>query len=146
MTSNRQNAADTGNQLHPTIASPTSQAAIVCVALTIILIALSNRRNTSRLSFPPGPRSFPLIGNVFDLPKLHSWSTFDKWIKIYGTLVLVSCCISLKLFQISGDIVGFNVMGRPIIILGSSRRVSDLLEKRGADFSSRPRWVMHNEL
>ncbi|EJF55955.1 hypothetical protein DICSQDRAFT_72425 [Dichomitus squalens LYAD-421 SS1] len=40
------------------------------------------------------------------------------------------------------DIVYLNVLGRHMIILGSYAAVSDLLEKRSANYSDRPRTVM----
>jgi hypothetical protein len=40
----------------------------------------------SVLPLPPGPKGWPLIGNVLDMPKSHAWKTFAQWGDIYGKL------------------------------------------------------------
>lgn len=42
------------------------------------------RRNPSRLPLPPGPKGYPLIGNIFDMPTSHQWHTYAEWAKVYG--------------------------------------------------------------
>ncbi|KZT24415.1 cytochrome P450 [Neolentinus lepideus HHB14362 ss-1] len=79
-------------------------------------------------SLPPGPKGLPLIGNLFDLPPGPQWLIFDKWLKQYG------------------DIVQINILGQPIIILGSVRAVSAIFEKNSSIHSSRKGMTMMNEL
>ena len=40
--------------------------------------------NLQGLPLPPGPKGYPLIGNLFDLPVASSWLIYDKWFKTYG--------------------------------------------------------------
>lgn len=40
------------------------------------------------LRFPPGPMGFPLIGSVFQYPRVHPWRVFADWSKIYGMFLL----------------------------------------------------------
>lgn len=40
---------------------------------------------------PPGPRRWPLLGNLLDMPTSKEWLTFAKWGEKWG-----KCC-SLKL-------------------------------------------------
>jgi hypothetical protein len=35
---------------------------------------------------PPGPKRYPLIGNVLDMPTEQEWLTFAKWGDIWGML------------------------------------------------------------
>lgn len=42
------------------------------------------RRNPLRLPLPPGPKGYPLIGNVLDMPTAQQWRTYAQWGKIYG--------------------------------------------------------------
>ena len=40
--------------------------------------------NPNRLPLPPGPKGYPLIGNLFDMPAQSSWIVYDEWRKTYG--------------------------------------------------------------
>jgi len=44
--------------------------------------------NPNRLPLPPGPKGYPIIDNILDMPTDKAWRVFDKWSKTYGT-----CCI-----------------------------------------------------
>ena len=40
--------------------------------------------NPNGLPLPPGPKGYPLIGNLFDMPVDKSWVVYDEWRKTYG--------------------------------------------------------------
>lgn len=40
----------------------------------VILTARQKRRK-----YPPGPKGFPIIGNIFDIPKDHPWLAYEEW-------------------------------------------------------------------
>ena len=40
--------------------------------------------NPNSLPLPPGPRGYPLIGNLFDMPIYKPWVVYDEWRKTYG--------------------------------------------------------------
>ena len=40
--------------------------------------------NPNGLPLPPGPKIYPLIGNLFDMPVDKPWVVFDEWRKTYG--------------------------------------------------------------
>ena len=44
----------------------------------------ARNRNPKGLPLPPGPRGYPLIGNLFDMPVDKPWLVYDKWFKTYG--------------------------------------------------------------
>jgi hypothetical protein len=90
------------------------------VAGLLILRLLGRQTARRTLPYPPGPKPLPLIGNLLDLPKEKDWLTYRAWSNQYG------------------DIVSVNVLGQKIVILGSASVVDDLMEKRGAIYSSRP--------
>jgi hypothetical protein len=91
------------------------------VALLVGLYVATRRKTASSLPLPPGPRPLPVIGTVHQAPKSHAWRRYLGWSKAYGPVVHV------------------NMLGQSIIILSSSQVAHDLLAKRGAAFSDRPR-------
>lgn len=74
-----------------------------------------------RSELPPGPKS---IKSGINKP----WLWFRELNKEYG------------------DVVYLQMGPTPTIILGSAQAAWDLLEKRGAKYSSRPRFIMGGEL
>ncbi|KAK7676908.1 hypothetical protein QCA50_020164 [Cerrena zonata] len=78
----------------------------------------------SRLPLPPGPRGYPLIGNLLDIPKVMPWKAFGEWSKVYG------------------DVLYLNIPTQPVLVLNSAQAVLDLLEKRSEIYSDRPPVVM----
>ncbi|KAK7462926.1 hypothetical protein VKT23_007506 [Stygiomarasmius scandens] len=86
---------------------------------------VSTKRSRTRL--PPGPRGVPILGNVFQLDISQPWRTFTKWKQRYGPLVYV------------------NMAGQPIVILSSKKTVEDLLDRRAAKYSDRPRILVGRE-
>ena len=42
------------------------------------------RRNPKGLPLPPGPKGFPVIGNLLDFPSNYQWLVYDEWRKTYG--------------------------------------------------------------
>ncbi|KAF7346529.1 hypothetical protein MSAN_01881000 [Mycena sanguinolenta] len=101
---------------------------LLAVAVPVILLAvaglLQRRKATSRLPFPPGPKPRFLVGNLFDIPTKMPWITYAEWGKQYG------------------DIMHAQVFGQHILILNSVKAATELLEKRAAIYSDRPRIPM----
>jgi cytochrome P450 len=100
--------------------------ALLVTAVLARLIIPPLRRSTQQL--PPGPKPLPLIGNLFQLPKSLPWLQIHRWSKQYG------------------PIMHLNMGGQPLILLTSQQAAYDLLNKRGARYSDRPRFIMAGEL
>ena len=45
--------------------------------------------NPNRLPLPPGPKGYPLIGNLLEIPVHNSWVVYDEWRKTYGKTIIV---------------------------------------------------------
>lgn len=77
---------------------------------------------------PPGPRSWPLLGNLLNMPTSKEWVTFANWGEKWGDLVSVS------------------VFGQKMMIVNSAEVATELLEKRGSIYSDRPVMEMGGEM
>ena len=80
--------------------------------------------NPKGLPYAPGPKRLPMVGNLFQMPLSHPWLTYTEWSKRFGDVMYTSVC------------------GQGILILNSPEAVSDLLEKRSANYSDRPHLPM----
>ncbi|KAF5335162.1 hypothetical protein D9611_010866 [Ephemerocybe angulata] len=110
-----------------------SRAALLACGVVSLLIfrALyrwSSGTNRSGLPYPPGPKGYPVINNLFDIPMNKEWEVYRELSKKYG------------------DIMFFKVFNTPIMILSSQKVALDLFEKRSAIYSGRPHSVMMHEL
>ena len=45
--------------------------------------------NPNGLPLPPGPKGYPLIGNLFDMPVHKPWIVYDEWSKTYGKTFII---------------------------------------------------------
>ena len=37
-----------------------------------------------QLSYPPGPKRLPIVGNLFSMPSHEEWVTYRKWSDEFG--------------------------------------------------------------
>ena len=88
---------------------------------------------------PPGPRRFPLIGNLLQMPVDTPWLTFSDWRKEYGESLPHYCVYDHGL--VIGDVIHVDVLGKPILIVNSAQIAKELLDKRSSIYSDRPRLV-----
>ncbi|KAI0753232.1 CyP450 monooxygenase [Daedaleopsis nitida] len=77
-------------------------------------------RSSRRSPYPPGPRRFPVLGNVFNVPKSMDGKTFKQLCERFG------------------DVVHLQLLGQHIIVLNSYEAASDILDKRAANYSDKP--------
>ncbi|SPO05427.1 related to O-methylsterigmatocystin oxidoreductase [Cephalotrichum gorgonifer] len=89
----------------------------VSAAAMVIRYILSTIRTKD---FPPGPPTFPGIGNLHQIPLEQPFIKFHEWSKVYG------------------DIIGLKIGPNNIVVLHSAKYVRELLDKRGAIYSGRP--------
>ncbi|KAJ8077768.1 hypothetical protein PM082_002201 [Marasmius tenuissimus] len=93
-----------------------------------ILLALATlwvRSRIQGLPLPPGPRGYPVIGNLLDMPTASPGQQLAKmgW-------------------DLKTDVVYLNVAGSHVISLNSYEACTELLEKRSKIYSSRPHLPM----
>ncbi|KAI0264154.1 cytochrome P450 [Gloeopeniophorella convolvens] len=109
------------NVLVPFMMSLTISVVDYCVFLLFayLLAAFRDYRRRRGLPYPPGPRSWPIVGNLFDVPKHTAWASYANMSKKYG------------------DVMSLHMLGQTIVVLGSAQATKDLLEKRGDIYSDR---------
>lgn len=62
-----------------------TSAAILGSALLVITWLRSFFAQRKNPPLPPGPKGWPIIGNVLDLPSKFQWFKYTEWTKQYGT-------------------------------------------------------------
>ncbi|THH03858.1 hypothetical protein EW146_g10328 [Bondarzewia mesenterica] len=85
------------------------------------------------------------------MPKTHPWRTYAKWRNLYG-IILQHICMPIRidvrflpLYRAvldAGDIIYMRAFGNSVMVLNSAKVADDLLDKRGAIYSSRPERAM----
>ncbi|KAF4473096.1 O-methylsterigmatocystin oxidoreductase [Fusarium albosuccineum] len=104
---------------------------VISIALALFLRGVFGAsEDANRPPLPPGPKGLPLVGNLNDLPKpgvleAHHW---------------------LEHKQQYGPISSVTVMGQTLVIINDARLAFELLEKRSAKHSSRPRQIFAGEM
>ncbi|KAF9044365.1 cytochrome P450 [Panaeolus papilionaceus] len=105
------------------------QYVAAAIALAFLARWMDDRkRNPRRLPYPPGPRGYPLIGSLFDVPTEQPWLGYSNWGKKYG------------------DMIFYSALGTNFLVLNSLKRTDDLLNDRSHNYSDRVRMPMLTEL
>ncbi|CAA7271821.1 unnamed protein product [Cyclocybe aegerita] len=89
--------------------------------LTAVLLTATRWVLSPKLRLPPGPRRWPLIGNLPQLFLEHPWKAFARWAREYES-----------------SIISVTVLGTTFIILNDERSIRELLVERALIYSDRP--------
>ncbi|KAJ7250652.1 cytochrome P450 [Mycena rebaudengoi] len=98
----------------------------IAISSALIYNTLTKPRRSAPL--PPGPRGLPLLGNLLDLPKSHSWETFALWGEKYGGIIHVVAT------------------GTNIIVINDADYAMAMLDKKSRLYSDRPMLMMAGKL
>ncbi|KAI9453719.1 cytochrome P450 [Lactarius psammicola] len=100
------------------------------VALTVTALWLLKKVTEKKsLGRPiPGPKGWPIIGNLLDVPTELEYRVFSRWQKKYG------------------DLIQMTILGQPTIIINSPQLAVNMLNKKSAIYSSRPHLTMACDL
>ncbi|TFK38294.1 cytochrome P450 [Crucibulum laeve] len=75
-------------------------------------------------NMPPGPPTLPLLGNLTVMPRKRLHLKFSEWAKVYG------------------DVFSLKVLNQTIIVINSPTLVRELIDKRSASTSNRPKSIL----
>jgi len=118
-------------------------SSLLC-ALILKTTSISRKRNPNGLPLPPGPKGFPVIGNLLDMPADKLWL---EWSKTYGKSFLrLTFPSNYFIFSQMTWCKYFQVLGQPFLVLDTLRRTNDLFDKRSTNYSDRMRMLMVLEL
>jgi len=113
--------------IHPARELAGQHPRLAALGFVLILILTTVLRNAAARGplkkLPPGPRGFPVLGNVREL-------IGDKWVTF----------TALK--EKYGDLMYLNAAGQHVVVLNTLEAVSELLDLKAAVSSSRPRSIV----
>ena len=114
--------------------------------LGLVVFYLARYLSSPFRNLPPGPRGLPIIGNILEM-KTGQWLKFAEWHKKYGQFVFSkpSFCSFLRQ-SLAGDLIYLNAIGQPIVVINSQKAAVELLDRRAAIYSDRPRNVIGCEI
>lgn len=80
------------NVTSPLLVAPTTASTLASISpqtlavslLALLAALLISRRSSSKGPLPPGPKGWPVIGNMLQLPKSRPWVKMEEWTREYG--------------------------------------------------------------
>ena len=66
------------------------QWGLALILLAGCVVAWYAGRRRHGLPLPPGPKGFPVIGNIFDAPKTEPFTTYMEWARRFSELTFAS--------------------------------------------------------
>lgn len=113
-------------QFLPSFSSP--HALLGAAILLIVLVLKRGGARRRSLSYPPGPRALPIIGNLLDMPQSKFSLTWSEYGETYGPLTWLT------------------IPGQKVLVVNSFEAAKELLEKRPLVYIDRPRFTMSTDL
>ena len=97
--------------------------------------------NSHPYPLPPSPPGERFFGHAKVVPCRNPEVYYQQLSKKYGKYITSSSSLSLT-SQSDSDVLYFKNYQTPVIVLNSVKAADELLSKRGANYSSRPRFVL----
>ncbi|KAI0179025.1 cytochrome P450 [Hypoxylon sp. FL1284] len=113
------------NILNSIMDSPTRLSIVIAILGVFFFYIFQSRHQRYPCHLPPSPPSEPLFGHVRRLPMENAHLKHMEYAKQYNS-----------------DVVYFNVLGNHMVVLNSQKAANELLDKRGANYQDRPRFVL----
>lgn len=113
---------------------------VTVLAATVVYWKIKRWGRSRSFPLPPGPKGYPIIGNVLDIPReLSLWEGALALGRRYGESTTpwfwLANVISSTLLDT--DVLYLNLFGKDMIILNTNKVISDLLDKRSKIYSDK---------
>ena len=118
---------------------PISPVGGVLLTIAASLVLLQRRRRNAKLPYPPGPKGYPVIGNVLDIPPgVPLWKAVIPMAEEYSERIFFAThdC-GLISVNADSDVLYLNFLGADHVVLNSNEAILDLSEKRSGIYSGR---------
>jgi hypothetical protein len=106
-----------------------------------ILMAYVINRSLPTRQRQHGPKGWPILGNLLEMPEARPWATFKRWGAEYGNFLLKWYRELPHPFEGSPFFL-LSILGRKILVLNSRRSLDDLLNEKNYIYSGRPPLVV----
>lgn len=113
---------------------------LLCLLWFICFLAMKYRK--PEIPLPPGPKPWPLIGNVLHMPTIRPWERYRKWCETYSRFSVNLPPENVTRRPSDSDIVYLRLPLKPAVVVGSAQAAMDLFEKRSHIYSDRNTSVM----
>ncbi|KIL55975.1 hypothetical protein M378DRAFT_550290 [Amanita muscaria Koide BX008] len=94
---------------------------LLALAAVVSYRFLRAKQTAQTAPYPPGPLPKPIIGNALDIPLKKTWMKYIEWSK-----------------QLNNNIIHLTAMNTHIVVLNSLDDIVELMERKSANYSSRP--------
>jgi hypothetical protein len=110
-----------------------------------IIFAINSTRSPWR-KLPPGPWRLPILGNALQL-RDKSWLLSKDCKERFGEFCRLYTQVGTEVStDIAGDIMYLDGAGQPVVVCNSLKSAFEIFERRSANYSDRPRFVMAQEI
>lgn len=103
---------------------------VLWAILLVSYLAYRQSSQKGRRKLPPGPKPFPILGNIYDLPP-DGTPEYQHW---------------LKHKDLYGGISSVTVLGMTLVLIHDKKAAHELLEQTASKTSGRPTMIMANKL
>ena len=123
-----------------------ARTSITGILLGLIAVFLVRYVRSPWRKLPPGPRGLPIIGNVLQLMDMNWLLSMDCKDRFGMYTIIYSGLCRAGLMENTGEVMYLNAAGQPTVVLNSLKSSFELLERRAAHYSDRPKYIMVQEI
>ena len=110
-----------------------------------IILAVGYTRSPWR-KLPPSPPRLPILGNAVQL-RDKSWLLSKDCKQRFGEFYRLHTLVDTKVStDIVGEIMYLDGAGQPVVVCNNLKSAFEIFERRSANYSDRPRFVMAQEI